>query len=129
MAREKRSREEVRAELRRLADVVQREVEAGATSVEEIHKKVAAMPLDALAKLDIFEKTVKDARRIQETSIGVFYDVIRKVNDEVAKLARQMLDDQRQLAGGAKRVRAAAKPKARKTAGSQVHAVRASTHS
>ena len=87
-----RTRTRVRSDLRRLADVVRREVEAGATSVEEVHKAIAGMPLDVLAKLDVFEKTAKDVRKIQETSIGAIYDLIRKVNDEVAKLAKKMLD-------------------------------------
>lgn len=100
----------VKGDLRRLADVVQREVEAGATSVEEIHKSIARMPLDILAKLDLFEKTVKDVRKIQEQSIGAVYDLIRRVNDEVAKLAKEMLDGR--AAGAARRrVRPGAKPK------------------
>lgn len=89
MAKERDTK--VRAELRKVADVVQREVDAGATSVEEIHKAIARMPLDALEKLDVFEQTAKDVRRVQDASIGAIYDVIRKVNDEVAKFARQLL--------------------------------------
>jgi hypothetical protein len=111
MAGSKISRTRVKADLRRLADVVQREVEAGATSVEEIHKSIARMPLDVIAKLDVFEKSVKDVRKIQETSIGAIYDLIRKVNGEVAKLAKEMLDG-RAAAAARKRVRPAAKAKA-----------------
>jgi len=108
MARAKISKTRVKADLRRLTDVVRREVEAGATSVEEVHKSIANMPLDVLARLDVFEKTVKDVRKIQETSIGAIYDLIRKVNDEAAKLAKEMFDG-REAARARKHVRPAAK--------------------
>jgi cob(I)alamin adenosyltransferase len=98
----------VKADLRKLADVVRREVDAGADTVEEIHRSIARMPLDVLAKLDIFEETVKDVRKVQETSIGAIYDLIRKVNHEVGKLAKEVLD------GREKRVAAARKPGVKK---------------
>jgi hypothetical protein len=79
-----------RSEVTRLADVVQRAVDEGANTVEEIHKAVADLPLEVLGKLDIFEETVKDVRKIQDTSIGAIYDVIHQVNREVAKLAREL---------------------------------------
>ena len=81
-----------KVDLRKLADVVQREVDAGANTVEEIHRSIAAMPLDVLAKLDVCEATVKDVRKVQETSIGAIYDLIHKVNHEVGKLAKELLD-------------------------------------
>jgi hypothetical protein len=80
-----------RAEARKLVELVQREIDDGATSVEEIHKAIANLPLDFLERLDLFEETVKGARKVQEARIGAVYDVIRKVNDEVGKLARELL--------------------------------------
>ncbi len=93
----------VKADLRKLADVVRREVDAGADTVEEIHRSIAQMPLDVLAKLDIFEQTVKDVRKVQETSIGAIYDLIRKVNQEVGKLAVELLDGREKRAKPARR--------------------------
>jgi len=87
----KRAKGDRRAEAKRLVDLVQREVDDGATSVEEIHKAIANLPLEILDRLDIFEETSKGARKVQEATIGAMYDVIRKVNDEVGKLAREML--------------------------------------
>lgn len=112
--------QQLRGDLRWLADLVHREIEAGATSVEEIHKAIACMPLD------VFEKTAKDARKIRETSIGAVYDLIRKVNDEVAKLAKEMLDGRAAILAH-KRVRPA--PEAKKVAlRPATHAVRISSH-
>jgi hypothetical protein len=80
-----------RVRARKLVDLVRREIENGAETVEEIHKAIANLPLDVLERLDVFEEMVKDVRKVQEARIGAIYDVIRKVNDEVARLAREIL--------------------------------------
>ncbi len=91
MAQTRKTKGNGRAEARRLVDLVQREIDDGATSVEEIHLAIASYPLDVLEKLDLFEEQVKGARKIQEASIGTIYDLIRKANDEVAKFAKELL--------------------------------------
>jgi hypothetical protein len=80
-----------RAEARRLTHLVQQAIDDGADSVEEIHRSIANMPLDVLERLDVFKETVKDVRRVQDTSIGAIYGLIHKVNREVGKLATEML--------------------------------------
>jgi len=91
MTQAKRTKGDGEAEAKRLVDLVQREIDDGATSVEEIHKAIANLPLDILDRLDVFEETAKGARKVQEASIGAMYDVIRKVNEEVGKLAKELL--------------------------------------
>ena len=54
----------------KLVDLVQKEIDDGATSVEEIHKAIANLPLDVLERLDIFDEMVKGARKVQEARIG-----------------------------------------------------------
>ena len=100
----------VKADLRKLADLVQREVDAGANTVEEIHRSIARMPLEVFAKLDIFEQATKEVRKVQDTSIGAIYDLIRKVNHEVAALAKELLD------GRELRPKAAKRPTAKRAA-------------
>jgi hypothetical protein len=80
-----------KAEARRLAHLVQQAIDEGADTVEEIHRSIADLPLDVLERLDVFEKTVKDVRKVQETSIGAIYALIHKVNHEVGKLATDLL--------------------------------------
>jgi hypothetical protein len=92
MAPAKATKREVRVEARKLADLVQREIDDGATTVEEIHKAIANLPLDILERLDVFEEMVKDVRKVQETSIGAIYDVIRRVNHEVGNYAKELLE-------------------------------------
>ena len=102
------------AEARRLASLVQQAIDDGADTVEEIHKSIATMPLDVLERLDLFKETVKDVRKVQDTSIGAIYDLIHKVNREVGKLAQELL--QRPAA------RKAAPREAPKTRGASAHA-------
>ena len=106
----------VKADLRKLADVVKREVDAGANTVEEIHLSIARMPLEVLAKLDIFEQATKEVRKLQDTSIGAIYDLIRKVNHEVAGLAKELLDGRESHAKPAKRPAAKRAAAARRSA-------------
>jgi hypothetical protein len=81
----------LRSEAIRVADLVRERIDEGATTVEEIHKAIADLPLDVLERLDVFKETAKDVRRVQDTSIGAIYDVIRKVNQRVAELASDLL--------------------------------------
>ncbi len=71
--------------------LVHEAVEKGANSVEEIHKSIAALPLRILEEAGVMESTAKDLEKIQDRSIGAVYDVIRSVNDEVEKLAGEVL--------------------------------------
>jgi len=91
MAPAKGKKREVRLEARKIADLVQREIDDGATTVEEIHKAIANLPLDILERLDVFDEMVKDVRKVQDTSIGAIYDVIRRVNHEVGNYAKEIL--------------------------------------
>jgi hypothetical protein len=91
MTKSKAAKGDARADAKRLVDLVQKEVDDGATSVEEIHKAIADLPLDILERLDVFEETVKGVRKVQDTSIGAIYDVIRKVNEKVGEFAKEIL--------------------------------------
>ena len=110
MAQTKKTTGEARSDMRKLVHLVQREIDDGATSIEEIHKAIANLPLEVLERLDLFEQAVKGARKVQEARIGAMYDLIRKVNDEVAKIAQDLLakrpSRRRMLPGARKAVHA-----------------------
>jgi hypothetical protein len=72
-------------------------VDDGARTAEDIHKAIADLPLDVLQRLDLFEKTAKDVKKIQDTSIGAVYDLIRRVNQEVGKLADDLIERSKRL--------------------------------
>jgi len=96
MSRATRVGREARTEARRLADLVEEAIDDGATTVEKVHKAIASLPLDILQELDVFEETVKEVRKVQDTSIGAIYDVIRKINHEAGKLATRLLQRRRE---------------------------------
>ncbi|MCG8395015.1 MAG: hypothetical protein MI745_18230 [Pseudomonadales bacterium] len=73
-----------RAEL--LKDMIQEAIDEGATSVEEVHQHIAGLPFDALEKLGVFEEQATSLKDKQRKTIGMVYDTIRKVNQEVGSL-------------------------------------------
>lgn len=73
-----------RAEL--LKDMIQEAIDDGATTVEEVHQHIAGLPFDALEKLGLFEEQANNLREKQRKTIGLVYDTIRKVNQEVGSL-------------------------------------------
>lgn len=86
------------ADDRELRGVIEDVVDKGATTVEDIHKRIAEMPLDLLAQLGVFERTAGNVKEIQEASIGAVYELIRDVNHRVAQLAREVLETSRNSA-------------------------------
>jgi hypothetical protein len=77
--------------LRKLKDLVQEMVDKGATSVEEVHKAIAALPLDALESIEGIAEPAKDIKEIQQKTIGGVYDIIRKVNTKVSEIAEDII--------------------------------------
>ncbi len=94
---------------KKIADLVKKAIDKGATNVEDIHKQIAALPLKVLEEVKFLEEPVREVRRIQERSIGAVYDLIRNINRQAAKLASDMLPGQKP---GARKAPRAARPKA-----------------
>lgn len=94
--------------VRDLTDLVQEAIDRGASTVEDIHREIADLPLKALEDVRFLEKPIQEIRRVQDRSIGAVYDLIRNINRRAGKLAQEM------LAGGAKKP--ARKTAARKSA-------------
>lgn len=82
-------------EARKLADMVHDVVARGATTAQEIHQAVAALPLEVLEEIEPLEKLVKQVRKTQERSISAVYDLVRGINEEVAKVTRDILPNGR----------------------------------
>ena len=74
-----------------LARMIQDEVDKGATTVEEIHKAIADLPLKVLEGSDLLKGPAKEVRRVQDHTIGAIYDLIRDVNEKVGDFASEML--------------------------------------
>ena len=74
-----------------LASFIQDAIDKGATTVEEIHKSIADLPLKMLEESELLRGSAKEVRRVQDHTIGAIYDVIRGINQEVGTLASELL--------------------------------------
>ena len=75
-----------------LVQLIEEAVDKGATTAEEVHRAVVELPVSVLEKLELFGQARDEVKRIQDTSIGAIYDLIRDVNHKVATLADEMLE-------------------------------------
>ena len=76
-----------------LASFVQDAIDKGATTVEEIHRSIADLPLKMLEESELLRGPAKEVRRLRDHTIGAVYDVIRGINQEVGTLASKLLDE------------------------------------
>src|SRR6185295_5691483 len=75
------------ARIEAVKDLIQEAVDKGATSVEQIHRAIADLPLSALEQRGLLGDEGKSARKLIDSSIGAVYDTIRLINREVGELA------------------------------------------
>lgn len=75
-----------------LNEFIQEAIDEGATTVEEIHKSIADLPLTILERSDLLRGPSKEVRRVQDQTIGAIYDVIRGINEKVGELASDLLE-------------------------------------
>ena len=79
------------SERKALASFIHDAIDKGATTVEEIHKSIADLPLKMLEESELLRGSAKEVRRVQDHTIGAIYDVIRGINREVGTLASELL--------------------------------------
>jgi uncharacterized membrane-anchored protein YhcB (DUF1043 family) len=80
-------------ERKALARFVQDAIDKGATTVEEIHKSIADLPLHILEESELLKGPAKEVRRVQDHTIGAIYDLIRDINKRVGTLASELLTE------------------------------------
>lgn len=83
----------------RIQALVEEAIDDGATTVEGIHRAVAAAPLEVLRNVEVLDAPVGAAQDLTERSIGAVYDTIRQVNEQVGVLAERLLASGREAAG------------------------------
>ena len=69
-----------------LKDTVQEAIENGATSVEQVHQYIAALPFETLEKLGFFEESAGRLKNKQAETIGIAYDAVRSINRQIGQL-------------------------------------------
>jgi polyhydroxyalkanoate synthesis regulator phasin len=80
------------ARIEAVKDLIQEAVDKGATSVEQIHRTIADLPLEVLEQRGLLGDEGKSARKLVDTSIGAVYETIRAVNREVGELASGLFE-------------------------------------
>lgn len=80
------------SKIRSLKDAVQEAIDNGATTVQQVHERIAAMPFDQLEKIAAIEGVVNKARGVSDRSIGAVYDSVRAINAKVGELADTALN-------------------------------------
>ncbi|MDX2167680.1 MAG: hypothetical protein SF182_11475 [Deltaproteobacteria bacterium] len=80
------------AQIEAVKDLIQEAVDKGATSVEQIHRTIADLPLSALEQRGLLGAEGKSARTLVDTSIGAVYQTIRTVNRQVGELASDLFE-------------------------------------
>jgi hypothetical protein len=83
--------------LEALKDLVQDAIEQGATTVEQIHKRIVDLPLSVLEKNGLLDVDSEQRDEMWNKSVGQVYEAIRRVNQEIGDLASQAfeaVDDQ-----------------------------------
>lgn len=72
-------------------EIVEKAIEDGATTVEQVHLSIASMPFDLLEKVDALQKPVGKAREIHDQTVGNIYETIRLLNERAGDIARTLL--------------------------------------
>lgn len=75
-----------------LQEIVEKTIEDGATTVEQVHRSIASMPFDVLEKIDALQKPVNKAREIHDQTVGNIYETIRLLNERAGEIARGLLE-------------------------------------
>ncbi len=74
-----------------IIDLVEDAIENGANSIEEVHMSIAEKPFELLKNIAPLEQAADSILNIQEQTIGNVYQTIRRINEEAANVARDML--------------------------------------
>jgi hypothetical protein len=74
-------------------DLVQAAIDRGATSVEQIHQFVADLPFEALERTGLLDDDRLGLRAKQQRTIGMVYEAIRRINDEVGRFVSDQIEN------------------------------------
>jgi hypothetical protein len=81
----------MRSERKTLIRFIQEAIDTGTTTVEEVHKSIANLPLRILEERQLLRGPAREAKRLQDQTIGAIYDVIRDINERIGNYASQLL--------------------------------------
>jgi uncharacterized protein YaaR (DUF327 family) len=78
----------------KLTRLIESVIDKGADTAEEINRAVLDLPVSVLDSLGL-EDTASEVKRVQDSSIGAVYQLIRDINHKVADLASDLLAERK----------------------------------
>jgi hypothetical protein len=94
----------------RLIRFIQDAIDKGATTVEEVHKSIADLPLRILEESELLKAPAKEAKRVQDHTIGAIYGLIREINEQVGTYASELLAEAKKRRAASTDERTSARP-------------------
>ena len=71
---------------------IEKTVDRGATTAEEIHRAIADLPFEALERLGVLETSGGEIKRIHDDTVSAVYDLVRQVNHKIARFAHDVIE-------------------------------------
>jgi len=78
----------------RLTRLVEDVIDKGANTAEEINRAILDLPVTVLESLGLGD-TAEHVKKVQDSSIGAIYTLIRDINHKVADLATDLLEQKK----------------------------------
>lgn len=78
----------------RLARLVEDVIDKGANTAEEINRAILDLPITMLESLGLGD-TAQHVKKVQDSSIGAIYMLIRDINHKVADLSEDLLQQKK----------------------------------
>lgn len=78
----------------RLARLVEDVIDKGANTAEEINRAILDLPVTVLENLGL-GGTAQQVKKVQDSTIGAIYTLIRDINHKVADLAEDLLEQKK----------------------------------
>ncbi len=76
-----------------LKDMVQEAVDKGATTVEDVHRTIAEVPIEQLERSGLLDADeAQEKKELHHRTVGTIYDAIRRINGQVGEMASELFE-------------------------------------
>lgn len=76
-----------------LKDMVQEAVDKGATTVEEVHRTIAEIPIEQMERNGLLDAdSAQEKKDLHHKTVGTVYDAIRTINRQVGEMASELFE-------------------------------------
>ena len=76
-----------------LKDMVQEAIDKGATTVEDVHRTIAEVPIEQMERSGLLDADgAQEKKDLHHRTVGTIYDAIRSVNRQVGEMASELFE-------------------------------------